>query len=119
MAYPVNIDVSIDDLASEPFGLGKNRPVLRNDIMAAKHQILGRLPLPRVGINIPGNIPCAGRFHEHFPVFVLSHRLIGSGQIHDYRSPGFRMGIRRRVRHPYIFTDLTAYLQSPNTFYVK
>ena len=102
-----DVNIPIHDLAAKGLILGKDGPVFRNHIMAPKDQVLGGLPFPAAAVNIPCQEPGTGRLYQHFPVSVLSHRLVRSRQIHQQRRPRHGMGNPRAIGHPDILTDLT------------
>ena len=98
------VQIPINNPVAQPFGLSKAGPVLRDDVMAAKHQILGRLPLPRVGINIPAHQPGRLAADQRLTILVLSHGLVAGGTVGHHRGPGVADG--GRTWNPHVLTDL-------------
>ena len=107
-----NVQIRVNGLILKTSGTAQNLPVFRNQIMAAKHQILGGFSLSRIGVNIsadqPGRLPA----DQRFPVRVFSRGFIAGGTVDDYGRSGKGMVDARRVRHPYILTDLRRHCQS-------
>ena len=119
MLQPVKIQIRVDILRHEPLRLCKHRPVLRDHIMTAENLILSRFSFPRRGVNITRDQLRAGRLHQHFPIHILPHRLIGSRQVHQHRSSRQRMSRPRRQRRPQILAQLTAHRQAAHRIHCK
>ena len=111
MAQPVDVQIRINGLVFKPFCLRKQHAVFRDQVMPAEDQILGGFPVSRAGIYISCHKPCAGGLHQLSAVGVLSHRLIGGGQIDDHRGPGQAVCGGRGLRRPQVLADLTSHRQ--------
>ena len=119
VAESVNIHIGINRFRCKTLCLSQHGAVLRNDIVTAKHQILCRLSVSRRTVNVGADLFGAGTFHQHLPIDILPHRLVGSGKIHDHGSARQRMDHPRRLGRPDIFTDLTAHRQTAHRIHLK
>ena len=77
--------------------------------MAAEDQILGGFPVSRAGVHISCHQPGAGGLHQLPAVAVLSHRLIGGGEIDDDRRARQTVRGGGSLRGPEILADLAAH----------
>ncbi len=83
--------------------------VFRNQIAAPKNQILGGLPLSRIGINVSAHQPCGLAADQFLTIAILANGLITGGAVHNHS--GSRQGMTHtgRCRNPQILTDLRSY----------
>ena len=80
--------------------------VLRDDVVAAEHQVGGGLPLPGVGVHIAAQQAARLPRHQIAAVVRLAHRLIGGGQVQNQGGARPGQGRGGGLRRPQVLADL-------------
>ena len=108
---PFQIHVSADRFRCKPLGLCQTCSILRNDIVASKHQVLCRFAFPRISIDIAADQSRRLPADQLSPVRILSDHFVACRAVCNDRCACKRMPDTRRARNPYILTDFCRYCQ--------
>ena len=100
------VQVRINGLVDKPAGLGQAGAVLRDQVLAAEHQILGGLPLPGVGVHITADQAGGLAADQLSAVGVLAGGLIAGRAVDHHRGPGHAVADAGRTGNPHVLADL-------------
>ena len=105
----VQIQLRKNRLVFESRSLCQHASVLCDHMMPGKNEILRGFPVPRARIDIAAQKPRARGSDQALTVGVLSHRLVGGGQVDNHRRARLCKRRRGRIHHPDVLAQLTAH----------
>ena len=105
----MHIQLRKNRLVFKACSLCQHASVLCNHMMPGKNEILGGFSIPRARVDIAAQKPRARGSDQALTVGVLSHRLVGGGQVDNHRRARLCKRRRGRVHHPDVLAQLTAH----------